>query len=764
MKEEIPLLAAIQKTLTTLPKESGVYRFFDDSGDLLYIGKAKDLRNRVRSYFQKGSAHASKTKKLISKIAKIEYTTTRNETEALLLEANLVHEHQPPYNVLLRDDKHFLYVKITKEPFPCVLFTRRRENDGATYFGPYAKAGDIRSTLDFLREILCFRNCKVEISPEGKTLANPENRKIPCLDYQIRRCTAPCDAHVSQEEYAKNIRELVSFLKGNTTNIGKYAKKEMEEAASRREFERAARFRDIRAIIERIEVKQVAILPEDTSADVIGVYFGVERTFFHILFLRNGKIIRSDNFSLRNGENNSETLFAFLRDHILLSSDIPELFLVPDCLSESDCALLESYTEEASGKKASFRVPQRGNKKEILELAHENASRNATLSRAAFEKDETLIRLQNALHLPTPPERIECYDISHLSGTHAVGSRVVFLDGKPAKSEYRKYKIRNLPSGQIDDFKAMAEVLGRRLKRLERGVPLLKVEEVTDTEKQKEIQGQIQKQGLPTDYAPESYFSFTEITTEKVVGYAQLRRFGKVVEAGGVLVFPEFREKGMGTEILKALVFHSSEKNIRAVIKTDQLRWKISLKALGFIEEKMVPKIFASVLAQRQEKDGKERIIMKISPDDLRKAAKKIPDLLVIDGGKGQLSAVVSVLRTMNLFRKIRVCALAKRNEEIFVPDSGDPLPIPKDAPESKLLQHIRDEAHRFAVSFNRQQRKASETTSILDEIPDLGSATRKKLLETFGSASAALNASEEELSKVLSPSALKSFLTFREK
>jgi excinuclease ABC subunit C len=755
MNQNPDLPKEIGVLLNKLPDSPGVYRFYDASGDLLYVGKAKILKNRVRSYFHKSANHGARTRKLVEKITNIQWVVTQSETEALLLEANLIHNEQPPFNVVLRDDKHFLYVKIGKEAYPRVEFTRKKEEDGAMYFGPYVKASHIRKTLDFLREVLQFRTCKVGISPGGTVTSNPEKRKIPCLDYQIHRCTAPCDNRISMHDYHEEVMELADFLRGKTTSVKRRMKLEMMLAAEKKEFERAARFRDLLNGVEEMDVRQAASVVENFSADIIGFANEREKSFFHVFYIRHGKIIRSENFVLQNAETRNETFAAFLRDYLSLASEIPPLIIIPDLYTNEECTSWSEYAATIGGHKVEVRIPQKAKKKELLELACKNANLQALNTRASFQKTEVLEDLKKALELPRLPERIECYDISHLSGTHPVGSRVVFIDGKPAKGEYRKYKMRSLPKGKIDDFAAMAELLGRRLRKLERGVEILRCEQITDPERVKEIDKELEEAGLLSGKDCEQQYAFIEQITGKTVGYARIRRWGKMAEIGGVIVLPEFRTGGMGTEIIKTLVLHSDEKIIRAFIRKERLRWKVSLKSIGFNEEKKPPKAFQAKIDQRKKDEDVEMIVMKVVPNDLRKAIQKIPDLLVIDGGKGQLSSVVKVLRKYNLFRKIPVCSIAKRNEEIYIPGSGEPLPIPQEAPENLLLQEIRDEAHRVAVTFNKQQRKAAETKSQLDEIPGIGTKTRQTLLKAFGSVQAILQATDEELLKVIPASRL---------
>jgi excinuclease ABC subunit C len=752
MKEE-NTHSHLQNTLIkNIPKSPGVYKFFDDEKKLLYIGKAVCLKNRVQSYFRKASYGKGKTKKLVEKIQNIEWTSTRSEAEALVLEANLIHRYKPPFNILLREDKRFLYLKITKDPFPRIEFTRFFEKDGAVYFGPYVKATPIRKTIDFLREVLQFRTCRVGIDSLGNVTKNPENKKIPCLDYQLHRCSAPCDHSISKEKYNKDIQKMIRFLKGNTFFITEHVKKEMFKASEKKEFERAARFRDLLKYAENFGCVQAANISQNFSGDVIGVHFGADQSFFHLLCIRQGKILRSENFSLQNEETHQETFSTFLREYLSLTAEIPPYLLVPNIFPQQDSSLWESFTDLISQQKITIHIPLRGKKKELLEIAQKNAYLHAINSKANFEKQDVLHLLQKALSLPTRPERIECYDISHLSGTHPVGSQVVFLDGKPEKSEYRRYKIQSLLHGKSDDFAALAEVLGRRLKRFLNRQQEIEIQKIQKKSEQEEIQRIMQKQNISGIPQSTSQFLFTEKQTGKKIGYAQKGKRGKICEIGGILLLPTFQKEGVWEEIVKLIIATSSEKTVRLLIPKENIRQQLSLKSIGFLEEKYPPKSFQS---PSPENNTSERISFKISPEKFKKYLKKIPDLLVIDGGKGQLSSVVKVLKTLGLFPQIPVCSLAKKEESIFLPGKSHPLPLAKEAPENQLLQRIRDEAHRFAIGFNRYLRKKSETRSVLDDIPGIGEKTKQMLLKKFQTPKNVLSASDEELREYVSPSVI---------
>jgi hypothetical protein len=359
------------------------------------------------------------------------------------------------------------------------------------------------------------------------------------------------------------------------------------------------------------------------------------------------------------------------------------------------------------------------------------------------------------------PERIECYDISHLSGTYPVGSQVVFVDGKPKKSEYRKYKIKSLSNGDIDDFQAMAEVLGRRLRHLSEHVPILTAEIIKKKKEIEELEKESEKNGEILEGKRITQWRFVEVSTQKTLGYAQIRKVGRGLVIAGVRVLSQWSDSGMELEIIKTIVLSSQEKNLRYLMPNKEIRFSLALTQFGFLEEKKIPQAFQKII-DAYAKKRREAHLFSISPKDIQKAAKKIPDLLVIDGGKGQLSAVVKVLKDLRLFQQISVCSLAKREEEIFVPGKKEPLDIHKNAPENQLLQQIRDEAHRFAVGFNRNLRKKAETASVLDDIPGVGEQTKIILLQTFASPKAIFEASEEELLKVIPKKVVEGIITKR--
>ena len=739
-KDENRFPSAVRSALKKLPESAGVYQFFDEKGKLLYIGKAKCLKKRVRQYFQKSAHHSPKTKKLIAAIRDIRWITVENEAEALALEANLVHEHRPPFNILLRDDKHFLYVHITDDVFPRVCFTRHMRKGKGTFFGPYVKASAIRKTIDFLREILMFRTCRVDISPEGTVLKNPENKKIPCLDFQVRRCTAPCDARISLEEYHNNIATCTSFLRGNTASFAALLHKKMKQAAEKKEFERAARFRDILLSLENASMRQIASLPEDFSADVIGFFYGVQKSFACIFFVRHGKIIRQEQMQMGNEGSEAETFSAFLREFLAASADIPPLLLLPP-LAESEKKGMEAFAAHMAKKTVEVRIPQRGNKKKLLDLAQKNAALQAANSKASFEEEDVLAQLQRALSLPRRPERIECYDISHISGTHTVASQVVFLGGEPEKKEYRTYKIHAGTPGSPDDFAGMEEVLTRRLRRLSHLHTELKMKRQPLKKKEEE---------------KEKYNFFT--SNGEKVGEIERKKYGSIWVIEHIFCEKKYSDRFGEEEVLRHFLTHTSDRRTRICVGKTDVRRHVFLKRLECTEEKKPPKALSPLLHNKKKgKNTSDENIIFVHKKE-KKSASHVPDLLVIDGGKGQLSSAVRVLKKMNLFTHIPVCSLAKREEEVFVPGKSLPIALKKSAAASELLQRIRDEAHRFAIQFHRNLRKKAETKSQLDDIPGIGEKTKAALFRTFGSVENMVLASDEKLKKYMSSRALAAF------
>jgi excinuclease ABC subunit C len=593
----------IESQLKRVPQRAGVYLFRNAQGDVLYVGKAKSLRPRVRSYFQPGSSDTRQgIRQMADRVETIETIVTQSEVEALHLEQSLVKRHRPPFNVRLRDDKSFPYIAVTVEDdYPRVMFTRERHRRGVVYFGPYANAKKVRETLDVLNRVFRYRPC------EGPQPGRHSG--IPCLDFHIERCHAPCVGYISKDDYGELIEQVIEFLSGDDRPIRRRLEQQMREAAAEERFEDAARYRNRLAAIERLSERQAVERKSIGTIDVIGVAVSEQRAAVQVFPLREGRMVDRYSFHLENaaGEDVDEVLEQFCLEYYGSAPSIPPQILVPRGSGDTDA--LAEFLSERRGSRVEVRAPERGEKRRLQELAQQNAqlaleSETFVAETKRARRVEALEELREALNLESLPIRIECFDISNIQGQEVVGSMVVFEDGVAKKGHYRKFTIRGV-DGQ-DDFKSMNEVIARRFSR------------------------------LAADPASE--------------------------------------------------------------------QWNESFAAA--------------------------------------------PNLVVIDGGKGQLSAALAAMQELDLPR-VAVIALAKRIEEVFVPGRAEPVLLPASSPGLQLLQRIRDEAHRFAITFHRQRRDASARESVFDQLEGVGPARRRALLQHFGSFERVVGASQAELEGV---------------
>ncbi len=614
----------IRTQIETLPRRPGVYLMCDVGGAVIYVGKAVDLHSRVRSYFQPSAWENPKVCAIVSEIADLEFIVTDSELEALILEANLIKQHCPRYNVRLKDDKRYPYIKITwADPFPRVLTTRRMEQDGSRYFGPFTSSSAVHQTLDLLRKSFPYLTCNREITGGDAR---------PCLYYDIKLCLGPCIGAVTQEEYRAMIRGLARFLEGRSEEVIADLEKRMKAAAGELDFEQAASLRDqlqaVRCVVERQKIVSSAGADQDVVA------FAREEgdACVQVFFIRGGKLLGREYFVLEGAqdEDEREVMAAFLKQFYEEAAYVPPEVLLPEQIEEA--LIIEQWLRGKRGAKVTLRVPRRGQKRELVALAAENATETLAALRAQWQADahkheQALAELQEALELPTPPVRIECYDISSTQGTEVVGSMVVFVHAVPRKSGYRRFVVRDV-QGQ-DDYASMREVLQRRFRRW-----------------------QVAVGGSVGDLRPTR---------------GDLRPTGSLPPGGGI--------KGGG--------------------------WA------------------------------------------------KLPDLLIVDGGKGQLSVAVEVLEEFDLLARVPVAALAKQREEIFLPGRVEPILLPRRSQGLFLVQRVRDEAHRFAITHHRARRRRAGVASQLDSIPGVGPARRKALLKAFGSLDAVRVASLEQLAAV---------------
>src|SRR5947209_8579601 len=583
------IVVTLDEKLATLPDRPGVYLYRDAKAQVLYVGKAASLRRRVRSYFQEARPRDAKTDALVRQIADLDYVVTDNELEALMLEANLVRKHRPRYNIILRDDKHYPFLKLTtNEEFPRLLVARRVQNDGAIYYGPFYPATAMRETLKLTRQLFPLRTCSITI--DG-TLERP------CIQYAIHRCNAPCTGWETREGYAQTVRDVVQFLEGRDEALALRLTHAMEAAAAEMKFERAAVLRNQIQALNKVRERQKIISTDEVDQDVIGVVRQGNDACVEFFFVRKGRLLGQEAFFLDKvaGWGAGEILSAFVRQfygkavtpapEILVSEELPEAELTTEWLST------------LAGRRVQLLVPQRGSKREFVAMAEANgaiALQNHLLSRDDRQQ-VVLEELRRALTLPGLPNRIEGYDISHVQGSEQVGSLVVWENGSMKKEDYKRFRIKTVAGA--DDFAALAEVLTRRFARaLEQGTPL--------------------------------------------------------------------------------------------------------------------------------------------------------PDLVLIDGGRGQLNVGLKVLQELGL-DYLPVVALAKQQEEVYVGESLHPLVLDPTSPALHTLQKIRDEAHRFAITYQKTLRSKRTLQSVLDTIPGVGATIRTSLLKTLGSARRVRESSVAELAAV---------------
>ena len=595
----------IRAILDSLPQKTGCYLMRDARGKMIYIGKAVNLRSRVRSYFHSSAQNDLKTTTLVANIADIEWIVVASELEALILEMNLIKKHRPHFNVRLKDDKRYPYIKVHwADPFPKVTVTRKMRDDGSKYFGPYTSVWAVHKTLDVLRHVFPYLTCDRDITGKDERA---------CLYYDIKLCNAPCIGMADQNTYRQMISDLCDFLNGRTESIVDRLSEQMKLASNEMHFEKAAGIRDKLQAIEKIVTRQKVVSDKYVDSDVLAMARSDREACVQVFFIRGGKLIGREYFMMENTEGapDADVMSEFLKQFYDQAANIPAQVLLPHEVDEAK-VITEWLRQRRGGKKVEMKIPRRGQKRELIQMAAENAAETLSSLQAQWQADKhrqtkALAELQEAFELKQPPQRIECYDISNTQGTAAVGSMVIFERGVPNKKLYRRFNIRSV-SGP-DDFASMEEVLTRRLRR---------------------------------------WFS------------AQNE------------------------------------------------------------EEKPGRKVDASFAA--------------------------LPDVLIVDGGKGQLSRSAAVLEAFNLLEKVPLAALAKQTEELFIYGKKKSVLLPRNSQGLFLLQRIRDEAHRFAITAHRAQRSKRGLASQLDVVPGIGPTKRKALLSTFGSLDKVRQASLEDL------------------
>ena len=586
------MIAALKETLASVPTKPGVYQFKNKDDEIIYIGKAKNLRSRVRSYFQKNKYQTPKNQSMIKRIENVEWIVVRSNVEALLTEANMIKEVQPKYNIDLKDDKSFPFIRISDEPYPQVLLTRKIEKDGSKYFGPYTDVKNLRYSLKALHKIFPVRSCSYYMDDDSVAA-----KKVKvCLDYHIKKCEGPCEGFVNRDHYNAMIERVIKFLQGRTKETEEYVRRQMEIAAADLRYEDAAMYRDQLNAVRRFKERQRKVTADFDDRDIFALAKEDDIGVMTILRVRNGRIFGREKVSLQNLDENEAPVFASVISRFYMDTDFLPKEITVSVLPEGQDEL-EEWLSDKKGSKVIIRQPQRGEKAKEVRMSYQNAKLLLGEWLINRKKRRELVpkmvnQLQEDLQLKAPPRRIEAFDISHLGGTNTVASLVCFVDGKPKKSEYRKFKVKTVSA--IDDFASMREVVHRRY------------------------------------------------------------------------------------------------------------------------------------LRQKKEKGS-------------------LPDLILIDGGKGQLSMAVSALRELGL-DYVPIVGLAKRLEEVFVPGISDPQSIHKQSPGLILLRRIRDEAHRFAITFQRSKRKDS-LTSLFNDIDGMGPKRVQKLLQSFDSTETIAKSTQKDIS-----------------
>jgi len=698
-----------KKIIESAPSSPGIYKMINEEGTVLYVGKAKDLKKRIRQYFQKDYEHSSRTRKLLENVTKIDFTEVDTELEAIIFESNLIKQLQPKYNILLKDDKNYVYIKITNEDFPRVQIVRKIEKDGAKYIGPKTAAHKVETTFKILKKIFPFRHCNLGINLVDTAVhVFQKVIKYPCLDYYIKTCAAPCIGKITKEEYAEIIKNVENFLAGKADPIIKDMKEKMQKLAANREFEKAGKLRDKLKKVEEILEKQKVSDPNQEDKDVINYYITQNKAYFNLFQIRDGKLIGQENFTLSaeaaEENENKEVLEAFVTQYYKIATDVPKEILIPHDIEDKN--EIEKILSEEKKSKVEILIPKIGNKNKLLEMSLSNAKIYADRQKPSWKVESEFTKegtgeLQKLLKLDSPLKRIECYDISHLGGTETVGSMVVFQNGIPKNDLYRKFKLRTV-EGHPDDYKSIEEVLTRRFSKIALDYKAKDYTFKKATKKhEKEIRELIEKEDLRPDIGINQFYVL-EGKNKALAGFAALTEYPDKTNAiESLSVNPKERGHKIGYKLLKNIIAKSKEKRIYLICKESLKDYYIEI---GFEEAKTVPGDFKKILQDCVEWNKSCIALVydknKHKPDE---SFMQIPDLVIIDGGKGQLSVATKVMQSLEL--KIPHISLAKQLEEIFTQESKTSIILDKTNAALKLLQRIRDEAHRFAITYNKERR-----------------------------------------------------------
>jgi len=709
----------LKKIIDTTPAKPGIYKMYNEEKEIIYIGKAKNLKKRIRQYFQKNYEHSTRTKKLLEKMKNIEVIEVTTELEAIILESNLIKEFKPKYNILLKDDKNYVYIKITNETFPIVKIVRQLERDGAKYYGPKTAGHKVKETLKFLKKLFPYRHCNIKIEVDKNreptktekiaVKTKEQTIKIPCLDYHIKRCIAPCIGNCTVKEYDKVIENVKNFLEGNTEKVIKELMKEMQNYAEKKEFEKAGKTRDKIKRIEDIMERQKVSSVKNENTDIINYCTLQDRAYFNLFQVRNGKLIGQENFILNaNGiekDNTSkEVLKNFLKQYYKITTNIPKEVIIPHTIEE--IADIEKIINGTEKNKVKIKIPKKGEKMKLLKMSGQNARIYADKNRPSWQEEskttkEDAKKLQKILNLKSELKRIECYDISHLNGTNTVASMVVFKNGAPKKDHYRKFRIKTVDK-KPDDYKSMEEVLTRRLSKISLKHQQLDFKFKKATKKILKEIGEEEKTKKKKQNKTEKTFYILE-KDKKIIGTIAINKHkNKITELTNLWIDTDFRGNALGYKLIKKAINKIKERRIYIICKDTMHDYYAKL---GFEDIKKIPKELEKRKKQ-VEKIYKKTTKMVFDKNKHKEdvSFNEIPDLLVIDGGKGQLRSAIKVLKTLNL--KIPTISLAKRMEEIFTKDSKTPIILEKTNNALKLLQRLRDEAHRFAITYNKNLRQ----------------------------------------------------------
>ena len=706
----------ISNLLPKLPNKPGVYKFIDKEGRVIYVGKAKDLKKRVKQYFQ-NKEQGVKTKKMLENTEDLDYTIVDSELEALILELNLIKELRPKYNILLKDDKNFVYIMISNEEFPRIQIVRKITDKKATYYGPKTAKHKVEKTFKILKKVSPFRHCGLEMTTEkdGSIKVTKKTIKYPCLDYYIKRCPGPCIGEITKEDYARIINQIKKFFEGHHEELLKDLKKQMQEFVSNKEFEKAGKIRDRILNIEEIAEKQKISDPNQKDKDIINYVIENNRAFFNLFQIRDGKLINQENFilqaqSLEDNEQDPEVLEAFLLQYYEKTHNIPKEILIPhEPANQEEVRTFIKNEKESSVK---LLIPQKGTKNKLLSLSHKNAKIYADRNRTSWqenskENENSVKELKKLLKLKDEPKRIECYDISHLAGTDTVGSMIVFTKGPPDKNMYRKFRVQSVQD-KPDDYKSLEEVLTRRLSRLTVKIAAKDYKLKKATKKTTpEIQEILKKEKLLTkDFDKQTHYHL-EDPKKKIAGTLNLLEINEnIAELQGLYINPKHRGKKLGHKLITEVCLKSKAKRIYIACKKELAEY---YARLGFEPIKTIPKELKNACLKCRDITG-QTIWYAIEKKRLKPDASfsKIPDLIVIDGGKGQLSSATKVLKKLKI--DLPVISIAKQEEEIFLPTQKPSIKLDRNSPTLKLIQRARDEAHRFAITYNRKLRNKKIT------------------------------------------------------